>query len=88
MPHSVAASNITTTSVTVSWQPSTDAGGSALAGYRVFRNGALLLTVTGTAFTDSGLSPGTQYRYTVSAYDGAGNQSALSSQLPVRTKKR
>ena len=88
VPQSLAASNITTTSVTISWQPSTDAGGSGLAGYRVFRDGVLRTTVTGTAFTDSGLTPGVQYRYAMAAYDGAGNQSALSSQIPVRTKKK
>jgi chitodextrinase len=59
-----------------------------LAGYRLFRDGTLRATVTGTTFADTGLSAGTHYRYTVAAYDGAGNQSALSSQTPVRTKKR
>ena len=88
VPQSLSASNITTTSVTLNWSPSADQGGSGLAGYRVFRDGTLRATVTGATFTDTGLSAGAQYRYTVAAYDGAGNQSALSSQVPVRTKKR
>jgi len=36
-------------------------------------------------FTDSGLSPGTTYSYTVSAYDIAGNNSAQSSPPAVAT---
>ena len=59
-----------------------------MAGYRVFRDGTLRATVTGTTFIDTGLSAGMQYRYRVAAYDGAGNQSALSSQAVVRTKRR
>jgi chitodextrinase len=88
IPQSVTASNVTASSATLSWSPSTDAGGSGLAGYRVFRDGVLRATVTVTNYTDSGLTGATNYRYTVAAYDGAGNQSADSSQVPVRTKKR
>jgi hypothetical protein len=41
---------------------------------------AYLKSVTGTSTTDTGLTAGNQYCYTVSAYDAAGNESAQSTQ--------
>ena len=56
--------------------------GHGRGGYRVFRNGAAnaVATASGTSFTDSGLTPATQYSYTVSAFDAAtpANESARS----------
>jgi fibronectin type 3 domain-containing protein len=71
--------------ITLSWSPSTDAGGSGLAGYLVFRGGVLIGTTTGTRFADSGLTAGTQYCYTIKAYDNAGNDSTVSSQTCATT---
>ena len=61
--------------VYVTWNPSTDTGGSGLAGYRIYRNGVRVGSTTRTYYSDSGLSSGT-YSYGVSAYDNAGNESA------------
>lgn len=88
IPQNLSASNVTSNSVTLTWSPSTETGGSGLAGYRVFRNDNLIATVNGTTFINSGLAAGTQYRYRVAAVDNAGNQSGLSSQVTVNTKKR
>jgi hypothetical protein len=49
------------------------------ASYQLYRNGALLETVTGTAYTDEGLSSGTEYCYTVKATGGT-CESALSAE--------
>jgi len=87
-PTSLQASNVTATSARLTWQPSTDTGGSGLAGYWVFRDGTLIATVTGTVYTAESLSPGSRYRFAVAAYDDAGNQSALSGQATVNTRKR
>jgi chitodextrinase len=87
-PAGLQASNVTTTSARLSWQASTDAGGSGLAGYRLFRDGVLVATVSGTSFTDTGLSRGRRYRYTVASVDGAGNQSVMSASVTVNTKRR
>ncbi|MHB8481737.1 MAG: fibronectin type III domain-containing protein [Nitrospiria bacterium] len=67
----------------LSWTASTD--NVAVAGYEVYRNGTKVATVGGTAFTDSGLRPLTQYNYQVLAFDLAGNKSSLSAGLKVST---
>jgi peptidoglycan hydrolase-like protein with peptidoglycan-binding domain len=78
---SITASNITSTSATISWAASTDNVG--VASYKVYRglapNGSLNLvtTLSGNtlSYTDTGLTQGTGYRYIVYSLDAAGNQS-------------
>ena len=68
----------------LSWSASTDDVG--VAGYRVYRNGMLVGTVTDTSYTDApGGKKGMSYRYTVVAYDAAGNVSAASNTVTVTT---
>jgi hypothetical protein len=71
--------------ITVSWNPTTDSGGSGLAGYRIYRGGLLLGTTTGTSYTDSGLTAGSQYCYTIVGYDNTGNNSSASAQTCATT---
>jgi uncharacterized repeat protein (TIGR03806 family) len=89
VPQGVTASAASTTQITVSWQASTDTG-TGVAGYRVFRNGAAnaVATASGTSFTDGGLTPATQYSYTVSAFDGAtpANESTHSAAASATTQ--
>ena len=82
-PMNVVATGVTTSSVSLSWSPSTDNVG--VAGYRVYRDGTLAGTTTSTSFTDTGLTPSTQYSYTVVAYDAAGNASSPSSAISTMT---
>ncbi|MGY1773490.1 GDSL-type esterase/lipase family protein [Blastococcus sp. SYSU D00813] len=63
--------------VALSWAASTDNVG--VTGYRVRRGGSLIASPTGTSYTDTGRTNGTQYSYTVSAVDAAGNESAQTS---------
>jgi lysophospholipase L1-like esterase len=79
--------------VDLSWSASTDAGGSGLAGYRVWRGTAgasgpftALATTASTAFSDTGVSRKVTYWYRVTAFDGAGNQSAPSSVVAATPK--
>jgi hypothetical protein len=78
-PASLAASAITTTSITLTWGASTDNVG--VTGYRVARNGSTVATVSGVTLTypDSGLTSGTSYSYTVVALDAAGNVSTAAT---------
>jgi len=73
-PGQFAAGTATETTIPVSWEASTDETG--VAGYRVYRDGALVTSVTtGTSYTHTGLACATTYALEVRAYDAAGNVS-------------
>ncbi len=72
----------------LTWAGATDTGGSSIAHYDVYRTLAgglptLAGTVTGTTFTDTGVTPDGAYSYDVVAVDGAGNQSVHSAATAV-----
>jgi Fibronectin type III domain/Dockerin type I domain/Thrombospondin type 3 repeat len=73
--------------INLSWTASTDTGGSGLAGYRIYRNTdtSPLATVVASNWQNSGLAPSTAYRYRVTAFDNAGNESAQSAAVDVTT---
>ncbi|MDR0785955.1 MAG: fibronectin type III domain-containing protein [Treponema sp.] len=66
-------------SVFITWSPVAGA-----ISYRVYRGSALRGSTTGTSFTDTGLSAGTSYTYSVSAVNGSG-EGAKSASGSVRT---
>ena len=65
--------------IDLAWNASTDNRG--VQGYRVFRDGVQVgtLTVGSTSFSDTGLSLGVQYVYTLRAIDGSSNLSGTSA---------
>ena len=73
--------------VTFSWNPSSDTGGSGLAGYKIYKGGSPIGTSGTNSFTDNSVSGTTNYSYRVSAYDNATppNESAQSTPLSVTT---
>ncbi|HEB86619.1 MAG TPA: hypothetical protein ENI68_06350, partial [Gammaproteobacteria bacterium] len=81
VPQNLATNAVSSTQVNLSWAVSVDVGGGSVAGYRVYRNGVLVIAVTTTGYSDTGLTANTAYSYTVSAYDDAvpANESAQSS---------
>ena len=83
VPANLAANPASASRIDLSWSQSTDNVG--VANYKVFRNGALIASPTGTSYQDTGLSAGTSYTYRVSATDQAGNESGLSSQVTAAT---
>ena len=83
VPTGLTVGATTTTTVQLSWNPSTDNNG--VAGYYVYRDGALAATVTGTDYADTGLSSSTNYAYRVSAFDASANESAQSTAVTART---
>ncbi|PFT68250.1 hypothetical protein COK73_19125 [Bacillus cereus] len=83
-PQGLYASNVTSNSVELKWNPSTDNVG--VKEYQVLRDGQLIQTVQGTTFTDQNLTANKEYRYAVKAVDAAGNTSIQSNILPVKTK--
>lgn len=75
-PSAVNITDVTTSSVSISWASSTDNKG--VAEYKVYRNGAYLVSSTSTTSTDTGVTPSSRYCYTVSAVDAEGNESDKS----------
>jgi chitodextrinase len=94
IPTGLTATGITASSVSLSWNASTDlpnSGGTGVGGYYVYRNGDTttpIATVSGTSFTDTGLAATTTYSYQVAAFDRATpvNVSAASGALSVTTQ--
>ncbi|MBJ7933231.1 hypothetical protein COO04_30265 [Bacillus toyonensis] len=83
-PQGLYASNITSNSVELKWNPSTDNIG--VKEYQVLRDGQLIQTVQGMTFIDQTLTANKEYKYAVKAVDAAGNTSIQSEILPVKTK--
>lgn len=77
VPTNLTATAVSTTQINLSWSASTDNVG--VAGYEVYRSTALISTVIGTTYSDTGLSANTSYSYSVKAFDGANNKSAVSA---------
>jgi chitodextrinase len=72
-PTGLAATNVTQTGLTLTWNPASDNVG--VTGYEVFRNGTKVASPTGTSSIQSGLSCGTSYAFAVVALDAARNVS-------------
>src|SRR5213592_1650787 len=82
-PTSLTGAAAGSTGANLSWGASTDNVG--VTGYIVRRNGAPIATPAATSFTDTGLSAGATYSYTVAARDAAGNISPDSTSVSVTT---
>jgi hypothetical protein len=85
-PSGPTLGTLTPAQVSFTWGQSTDSGGPGLAGYHVYRNGAQYYVSPGTAttsYTDTAVTAGASYTYTVTAYDTEGTESQQSASLPV-----
>ena len=82
-PTGLQTSAISSTQINLSWLPSSDNVGAL--GYNIYRNNFLLKTTPETLYTDSSVSPATNYNYSVAAYDRANNVSAPSGTITVTT---
>ncbi|MEU1468076.1 PHB depolymerase family esterase [Streptomyces sp. NPDC005761] len=79
-PAGVTVTGTTDTTATLSWKAVEGA-----ASYAVHRNGTKIASPTATTYTDSGLTAGTAYRYTVTALDGSGTAGTASAQVTATT---
>lgn len=82
-PGTPTASGITDTSVKLSWSAATDDKG--VKNYDVLRDGKVIATVTTTSYTDTGLTAGSDYSYSVQARDTADQTGPASAALAVHT---
>jgi hypothetical protein len=85
IPQNAQALAASSSQLTLSWQASTDSGGSGLRGYRIYESNtgnsgtfAFLIEVATTSYARTGLGSATTRFYRVSAVDNANNESAGS----------
>lgn len=83
VPENISFSNITTYSIDISWDASTD--NIETTSYDVFVDGKLVINTTTTNTSISGLDSNTNYSFTVLAKDIANNLSAQSSAVDAKT---
>ncbi len=83
VPSGLSTTSATANSISIKWNTSSDNVG--VKGYNVFRDGTKIGTTSSTSYTNAGLASNTTYSYSVSAYDAAGNTSAKSAALNVKT---
>jgi chitodextrinase len=83
VPQGLSATAPDSTEVDLAWTASTDNVG--VTGYDIYRNTVLVATSATTSYPDMGLSASTSYKYSVSAYDAAGNVSAKDTPVSVTT---
>ncbi len=87
VPSNFRVTASTTSSITLAWNASTDATG--ITGYNIYRDTNIIprnaTVVTGTTFTDAGLTQGTSYTYSIEAIDSAPNKNR-STKATVTTK--
>jgi chitodextrinase len=82
-PTNVVASSRTATSIALTWSVSLDDVG--VAGYGLYRSGALAGTSVSTTWIYTGLTCGTNYTLAVDAYDAAGNRSPKTTVMVSTT---
>jgi fibronectin type 3 domain-containing protein len=85
-PTTVTATAVSDTQINLTWSGATDNIG--VTGYRIYRNGganAIATLGNVTSYSDTGLTGGTAYSYTIKAVDAAGNLSNASSPANATT---
>jgi chitodextrinase len=78
-PYNLTVRAVSTSRIDFSWSPSSDNVG--VVGYKIFRDEREISSITGTSYSDNGLSADSAYTYYIKAYDAAGNLSQRSSSL-------
>ena len=80
-PAFLKAENTTDVKTELTWEPSA----SDIIGYRVYRNGEMIVETTDTSYVDSSLVPGENYSYAVYAVDKYGAMSVPSNYVDIYT---
>ena len=80
-PTGFAVTSASSSQINLSW----NAPSGTVTGYKVYKGGTLLKSITTTSTSDTGLSASTNYCYYVTAYNSAG-ESVQTSQLCATTQ--
>jgi hypothetical protein len=83
VPSDLSGTAVSQTTIDLTWTDSTDNVG--VAGYRIYRDGVQVATSATNGYSDTGLTAGTTYSYSASAFDAAGNASVQCSAVNVAT---
>lgn len=83
VPQSLNGEAISASQIDLNWDASPD--NLRTSGYKIYRDDTWITTVFRPAFSDSGLTSNTEYAYSISAIDIAGNESDQSVPLSVQT---
>lgn len=83
VPTNLSGSAVSPTQINLTWTASTD--NVSVFGYKIYRGGSLIGTSATNSYSDLTCSPDTTYSYSVSAYDGSGNESAQCSPVNITT---
>jgi hypothetical protein len=81
----LSANAVSDSQIDLTWNAASDPE-SGIAGYNVYRDGALVANVGGTSYGDTGLSPETTYTYEIAAVNGAGLEGTKSSPVQESTQ--
>jgi len=84
VPTGLSATAVSTSEINLAWDASSDNVG--VTGYQVFRDAVQIATTSSTSYSDTGLTEGTAYTYTVTAFDAADNISSQSSPASATTQ--
>ncbi|MGF7033498.1 chitodextrinase [Paenibacillus mucilaginosus] len=79
----LSVSDVTYSSAVLAWRQASD--DTAVSEYRLFQDGELLATVTGTTYKVTGLNPSSRYSFHLIALDASGYASQPSPALTVTT---
>ena len=69
---------ISASTIALTWNATTD--DVRVKGYNIYRDGQNIGNTSNTSFNDKNLNSGTEYCYTVTAYDASGNESGMSNE--------
>lgn len=87
-PPNVTVSNVTSSTIGLSWLPSMAGSGSQVEKYTIYRDGLAYVVVTDLSaleYLDTQLRADTEYTYMISATDNQGRESLPSSIVKART---
>lgn len=86
VPSGVTAASVIAKTVKISWKASSDNVG--VVNYYIYKGITKIATVSGStlSYTATGLVSGTSYKFSVQAVDAAGNSSAQSTQVTIKSK--